>query len=100
MSEHTPGPWTARPQTGPQWGVTHGDSEFAFICNCFTLHGNDEANARLIAAAPDMLEALKQSLDWLSSYPGGGALGMYDQVRAAIEKATVPINDNGQTETK
>lgn len=48
----------------------------------------DVSNARLIAAAPDLLGALQRSLNWLSSYPGGGALGCYDQAREAIAKAT------------
>ena len=34
-----------------------------------------------------MLVALKRSLNWLSSYPGEGALGCYDQARAAIDLA-------------
>lgn len=46
------------------------------------------ANARLIAAAPELLEALQRTLSWLSSYPGEGAMGAYDNARKAIAKAT------------
>lgn len=46
------------------------------------------AVARLFAAAPELLEALEETLNWLTSYPGGGALGCYDKARAAIAKAT------------
>ena len=48
----------------------------------------EQKRARLIAAAPDLLAALERSLNWLSSYHGGGAIGAYDQARAAIAKAT------------
>ena len=44
-------------------------------------------DARLIAAAPDLLAALERTLSWLTSYPGGGAMGVYDQARAALAKA-------------
>lgn len=68
MSEqatHTPGPWTTY-REGERWGieapsdsiVVFGDSRDA--CG---VYGKDteemKANARLIAAAPDMLEALE-----------------------------------------
>lgn len=49
--------------------------------------GTSNANASLIAAAPDLLAALRRSLDWLSSYPGGNSHGAYEQARAAIAKA-------------
>jgi hypothetical protein len=57
---HTPGPWThkATASLGPQYLVyPEGDSyDIAVIYD----HGNTEANARLIAAAPELLEALKE----------------------------------------
>jgi hypothetical protein len=53
----TPGPWSARPLDDPQWGI-HGKGEWELVAN--TLHGNDSANAKLIAAAPVMAEALAE----------------------------------------
>ena len=47
---HTPGPWEAKRGEDPQWNVWA--EKQAVAC---TAHGNDEANARLIAAAPDLL---------------------------------------------
>lgn len=32
-----------------------------------------------------LLDAGRRSLNWLSSYPGGGALGCYDEMRAAVD---------------
>lgn len=48
---HTPGPWKAVPCHDNTWNVMHDVGLFYW-----TLH-ESEANARLIAAAPDLLEA-------------------------------------------
>jgi hypothetical protein len=45
-----------------------------------------DANARLIAAAPELLEALKSVLDMVSS--GKTSLGLVEYARSAIAKAT------------
>jgi hypothetical protein len=51
-----------------------------------------EANARLIAAAPDLLEALKECVSELEGVGWGGA-GYTDLAHAAIAAATgVPCN--------
>lgn len=59
----TPGPWAARPTAsiGPQWEVytEAGENTIAVIFFCYD---NTAANARLIAAAPEMLAALRESL--------------------------------------
>jgi hypothetical protein len=65
MSEHTPGPWLADVD-GSGWSINTEDKGVAFTCG----EANDEdiskdeeaANARLIAAAPDLLAALKLAL--------------------------------------
>ena len=59
MSKHTPGPWVAQ---GRYIGVK---GHMSYIGECGDQNGNwtnepmAVANARLIAAAPDLLEALK-----------------------------------------
>jgi hypothetical protein len=51
-TKHTPGPWV-RNET---WGlIVSGDGEVA------ALHSGNEANARLIAAAPELLAALEDA---------------------------------------
>ena len=80
MSKHTPGPWTV----GHTRTVTHSGGIFSTETavhrgdaadrgNCIAIaygHGalsHSEDDARLIAAAPDLLEALKAQLavtDW------------------------------------
>ena len=59
----TPGPWEAKP-TGPWdgwdgWSVE--DATGAVVCDAHgsQLNGRREANARLIAAAPELLDALQ-----------------------------------------
>ena len=69
MSKHTPGPWIA---VGYQVEVESDD--IPDICNCDPAHIDQEhlqwdeetimANARLIAAAPDLLEALQLVVKW------------------------------------
>ncbi len=90
---HTPGPWThyddchdttrrheivARGKTIARIYCTRGDEEA------------DRANARLIAAAPVMLDAMVYALPVLDlaakkNFPG--AINSADVVRAAIKKA-------------
>ena len=64
---HTPGPWetkrAATPEAFPQFGVyaENGNGrDLAHVVSAGTTrHAETEANARLIAAAPEMLEALR-----------------------------------------
>jgi hypothetical protein len=72
MSKHTPGPWLVRddvqwpaevkdkivgPKYGEQVALVYRDSD------------QDLANAHLIAAAPDMLEALQEFVDTTDHIP-------------------------------
>ena len=71
-AKHTPGPWTVtkgRKGHGEEWGgYWQIDAEYdAVACNQFCYAGArnaevSEANARLIAAAPELAEAL-QAID-------------------------------------
>jgi hypothetical protein len=64
MSAHTPGPWrVARLRSGAWAVVDRGTRDI--VPSIFTQRdgGEDEANARLIAAAPDLLAALKYLLE-------------------------------------
>ncbi|MEE9534565.1 MAG: hypothetical protein V3W06_09100, partial [Acidimicrobiia bacterium] len=65
MSTHTPGPWEAgrdAERTGHVIRATaHGGAEVGlFVAGGPPLTGQGFANARLIAAAPALLEALEQ----------------------------------------
>ena len=91
MNDHTPGPWTAvKPdRNSSAWRVTLSPKDArGDICN--VLHGlasshpaDTSANARLIAAAPDLLEALRGVLRVADR-----ATVEFDFARSAITKAT------------
>lgn len=59
MSKHTPGPWEAA-HNGNYWEIVAGREFIGDTCASKHLDSGDngEANARLIAAAPDLLAAL------------------------------------------
>ncbi len=93
---HTPGPWSFRHGDFNTEGDNgHGSitatCEFGpwYIAKIETMPG-DEANARLIAAAPDMLAALKAMLPENNDDPinrGRPPFGVCEQARDAIAKA-------------
>jgi hypothetical protein len=90
MSEvkHTPGPWVSeyrQSHTG-QVAVCNGDGEGYWEVWTQNWGGgiNQEANARLISAAPDLLEALEEIVShdaWASDAP------ILASAKAAIAKA-------------
>ncbi len=96
MAQHTPGPW----HLGAKFvGTVDGYSVQGFpisaqgqsICRVHAGHilgfGNEDANARLIAAAPDLLAALKALLAYEDAEEGFFLSGDTEAARAAITKA-------------
>ncbi len=95
MSEHTPGPWVAWQERAPNgpWMVEMGAGELhiGFLPN----GAPDEANARLIAAAPDLLAALRLLMEQPTMSPidmspaqRGALWNAHILSRLAIAKAT------------
>jgi len=82
MSEHTPKDWTvSHPVNAGEKHVR--DENGVLVCKCYW--PNEDANATLIAAAPNLLEACKRYLDAMERY---GHPDKTDRLmRAAIEKA-------------
>jgi len=97
-AKHTPGPWQVNSNFASQVCDCDGTSRgCAPIANMSGTPAERKANARLIAAAPDLLEALREVEKHLQSYVdaieyGGGAASKSSErlasVRAAIAKAT------------
>lgn len=65
---HTPGPWFVeeghiqRDSGGIRYWQVQNEQD-AICCNQFCYSGNGEANARLIAAAPELLAALQRIMN-------------------------------------
>lgn len=82
-TNHTPGPWAIQSEESAldfamEYWIQDANGED--ICSC-----SDEGTAHLIAAAPDLLEALKEVLDCDKTRTSFGAVM---RARAAITKAT------------
>lgn len=105
MSKHTPGPWAVEPR---QWD--HGASLAIVAPNngyivaivpfdediqtvdepdeeTVMRHPDDVPNAALIAAAPELLEALKQFVDYYESMQGHKDNSVIRNGKAVINKA-------------
>lgn len=82
---------------GSQWrAVKFNETEYR--CGCFEIHYSDdgecvaelvhnEHDARLIAAAPDLLEALQSLMKGVEGLPPGALEKEYKQAKDAISKA-------------
>ena len=78
MNKHTKGPWRLSEEKFSTLYVE------PFICAIFGTDKTAEANARLIAAAPELLEALEGLLEAVSD---GAEYIATDAAVAAIKKA-------------
>lgn len=86
MTKHTPGPWgIIKGEFGP---VIFSGETGAMVAQPVRGSSDDErqANARLLSAAPDLLQSLKEVVDWLEIAENKSV--MHTKARAAIEKAT------------
>lgn len=96
MSEHTPGPWKfeSRPVFGEfyvrQDPKDWNERGYQLICSLPATKPNDmfRANARLIAAAPELLDALRLVHDKVLTEYHSRDSYVRQQVEAAIAKAT------------
>ena len=95
-AKHTPGPWLTdrrNAHTGQIATIHHClNNDWVEIwtdkwAETGLGEGEQEANARLIAAAPDMLAAIEWSIACLESSSDGGVTYALDLLRSAFEKA-------------
>jgi hypothetical protein len=97
---HTPGPWAVQVDQDGEVVVWTRQSHIGTLA---TVHADDingswpvEANARLIAAAPDLLQHLEAMVAHYVQLAGSGDCGLWDPenevevtaARAAIARAT------------
>ena len=93
MNKHTPGPWRLARQNGSpttgEWMIAGANPGYlAEVRDCG--NGDVKANALLIAAAPELLDALEAVVNsWSSQFERNGHLApeWCKQARAAMEKA-------------
>jgi hypothetical protein len=91
---HTPGPWRTGDVFNTVFGPPNGNPSPAIVA---TVNKANKANARLIAAAPEMLEALTRAAPWLGKLIANNvhmdcvmpndAIRTLDMIEAAIAKA-------------
>lgn len=88
MNEHTPGPWTVDSPPIEEAGraiTAYYDGE-AWKDDAISFTRTSVANARLIAAAPALLELLTEIYEWTDYKQTPWAV----KSKTAIAKATVP----------
>lgn len=94
MNNHTKGPWKTEKNGVHSWHIAAINSPvnndwievWSPSANC----GDEEtmeANARLIAAAPELLEALAELADYVDERTGDNECRTLENARAAIAKA-------------
>ena len=89
MNKHTPGPWQYSFEGGTVAFIVETDGTTVAklsVTENSTAHSALPANARLIAAAPDLLAALKAAVD-LMEQEDFATLTLVPKFRAAIAKA-------------
>ena len=94
-AKHTTGPWVIHPDDDlhPEYSGHVMTRDGYAVADCILEWSSIEeceqiANARLIAAAPDLLEALRNLADLYDTDKGCRSLPEYIAARAAIAKAT------------
>ncbi len=106
MAEHTPGPWEEDiTEDGllriiaPNAGDRHHET-VCIIDDMETSTGQDHWNARLIAAAPELLAALESLLTYVENDNPGAAFGgdaevsrLHEEACAALAKARGTTDD-------
>lgn len=98
---HSPGPWrAARTPINPWWKVYIEGHEIAEVEGGDVVVYNDpdhpeavEANAKLIAAAPDLLDVVRD----MAQYGGGME---YDDWRALVQRAEAALTKAGVSDER
>lgn len=87
MTKHTPGPWKVIQSDSP---VVQTEDDHHAICTTYGVYATreqKEANANLIAAAPDMLECLQATIDYLGFFATKEANELWGKAAMVIRKA-------------
>lgn len=92
QTAHTPGPWEIHDNIGrkSELGIVADAAPciIAVMGNAKAWPAEARANARLIAAAPDLLAACQRIVDCEDKQPGANCEACVKLARAAIARAT------------
>lgn len=90
-TKHTPGPWAAsKIETEDRWPIiAENNGLIAYVTG--QNEQGDEANARLIAAAPDLLAALIDCNEQLKQFIDSGGEEKDDEAESAYQFAFFAI---------
>lgn len=103
--KHTPGPWQIKMKEKQYYSSDTGQPTFKtnYVdiidqgdrCVGYTYPTNDSyvANAHLIAAAPDLFEAVSRVLIEMEEWDGEISIGAVEDMQAAIAKATEAVTE-------
>jgi hypothetical protein len=87
VAQHTPGPWWYQEKSDAYTHIVR-TGENRFLCQLAQdTSGEAEANARLIAAAPDLLAALQEMVVVFQRPTEVSRIAALKQARAAISRA-------------
>lgn len=91
-TKHTPGPWRtynmSKNKILKQWHIQRDDCKHDIALVSLDVAADErESVANLIAAAPELLEALKQFVDYYESMQGHKDNSVIRNGKAAINKA-------------
>lgn len=85
---HTPGPWKlSTPQKDWNGDYTLFEIHWSDAGECIAEFVHGEADARLIAAAPELLTQLEYAVKLLGAFPALNGTAQVQSMRAAIAKA-------------
>lgn len=92
-AQHTPGPWTVgvknRPECATVYTEIKGVAVSVAYCDLSLPWSTNMSNACLVAAAPDLLEALQEIVCTAADCKGWEEVNpSFSKARAAIAKAT------------
>jgi hypothetical protein len=88
MNTHTPGPWHRNISADGKYPtVFAGRNQHVAVASQQKDSAETEANISLIAAAPDLLDALQDLLDVVGVRIDDPRIVQFDRARAAIAKA-------------
>lgn len=93
MSNYTKGGWSRNIKPASKYPIIFAgrNTHIAQVITKGLPEEEAEANCNLLAAAPELLTALKTTLNWIENIPAKckveGGLAIYSTIKDAIEKA-------------